>query len=343
MKKRELDSGRKAVQLIRRSARRFFVGIEGPGLTEWEKGILAYFPPGGLVLFKRNLKSAPQTRRLIRQLREAVAAPILVAIDQEGGKVDRLAAFRKPSPSAKEIAAKGETSCERAGEETGRILRSIGFDMDLAPVVDLEPGNADAIGFGGRSFGSDPSEVSKLAGAFLRGLHAGGVAGCLKHFPGLGRASVNSHRHLPIVEAPKKDLVRDDLRPFAALAGEALAIMVSHAAYPALDPARRAASVSPKIIRDSLGRRLQFGGAVLSDDLEMQALESVGTLTDRARAAFLAGSTFLLLCSQISAFPEAALGVAGAAKSKAGAALLEDAETRDRKLRRGVRRFQRNA
>lgn len=322
-------------RLVARAARRFVLGVEGEFLADAEREIVAEFPPAGFILFRRNLVSASQTKRLVRELRAAVRRPVFVAVDQEGGRVDRLAAFRKPSPSAEAVAARGERSCEAAGRSTGKALSSLGFDVDFAPVVDLRPEGGEGIGFGGRTFGDEPDAVTRLAGAFLRGLGEAGVAGCLKHFPGLGRGTVDSHLSLPSVDASRRELLGRDVVPFARLAAAAPGMMVSHGLYRALDPVRPA-SLSPRIIRTLLLGRLGFPGAVFSDDLEMGALGGVGDLAERSRLAFLAGSTFLLICREISEAPEAAFAVARAASSKRGMAILEEAERRDRRFRRSL-------
>ncbi len=320
---------------LRRAARRFVVGVEGPELAEAEKEILAECPPGGAILFRRNLVSARQTRKLVASIRQAAGKPIFVCIDQEGGRVDRLAAFRKPSPSAESLSARGIAACVRAGQKTARELLALDIDLDLAPVVDLRPADGEGIGFGGRTFGSSAGEVAEHAGAFLHGLQVGGVAGCVKHFPGLGRSTVDSHRSLPVVVASPDEILSTDLAPFAILGDQARAVMISHALFPALDR-KLPASLSPAIIRRLLVKELGFEGAIFSDDLEMGALATFGSLADRARLAFLAGTTFLLVCSQISDFPEAALVVAKASSGLRGRGLIEDAEKRDRRFRRAM-------
>lgn len=323
---------------LRRAARRFVVGLEGPSLAPGEREILAEFAPGGVILFRRNLESRRQVKRLVAELREAAGRPILVALDQEGGKVDRLAAIAPPSPSAEALAARGEVACRRGGNAAGRALAALGFDVDFAPVADLRPDGAESIGFSGRSFGASVDEVVRGAGAFLDGLHDAGVAGCLKHFPGLGRGRVDSHLELPVVAAPRRELLGSDVAPFAWLSHRAPAVMVSHALYTALDK-RRPASLSPavttRLLRATLGPRV----AVFTDDLEMGALARFGGIAERSRLAFLAGATWLLVCRELSEVPEAAVAVARAAATATGRERMRDAEGADRRFRRFLARL----
>jgi beta-N-acetylhexosaminidase len=321
--------------LLRRASRRFVVGIEGPEPTAAERSILSAFPPAGVILFRRNLASARQTRQLNRQLREIVGRPIFLAIDQEGGRVDRLASFQPPRPSAEELASRGERGCERGGRSTACALRGLDFDVDFAPVVDLRPENGEGIGFGGRTFGDDPDSIAPLAGAFLRGLAERGVAGCLKHFPGLGRGRVDSHLELPKVEASRAELLGSDLEPFRRLAAEAPGVMVSHGLYEALDP-RFPASLSSRIVRGLLLGRLGFLGGVFSDDLEMGALAAFGDLAERSVRAFAAGNSFLLVCRRLEELPRCAEAVARRSARRGGEEILREAERRDRRFRRGL-------
>jgi beta-N-acetylhexosaminidase len=276
------------------SSRLFGVGVEGPALSSRESEILAAHPPFGVVLFRRNIESPSQLAGLIAGVRELGARHLFV--DQEGGPVDRLRDLLAPAPSLARAARAGEA--RRAGELAGEALARLGFDVDLAPVVDRAVPGAGAVVMGERSASEDAGAIVAAAGEFLRGLHARGVGGCLKHFPGLGRARVDTHRSLPRIESDPHELALD-IAPFAALMGEARAIMVSHAAAEDGVPASLAPSWATTYLREILG----FEGAAFSDDLEMGALASFGDLPERSARAAEAGCDLLFVCRRIEEFP----------------------------------------
>ncbi|MDW8371455.1 MAG: glycoside hydrolase family 3 N-terminal domain-containing protein, partial [Geminicoccaceae bacterium] len=193
-------------------------------------------------------------------------------------------------------AARDPTAAARAAFLAGRLiardLAEVGIDASAAPVLDLGlPETTSAIG--DRAFAADPSLVGRLGRAFLRGLGAGGVLGVVKHLPGHGRARVDSHRELPRVDASRALLEASDFRPFAACASAPLG-MTAHVLYPALDP-ERPATLSARIVAEVIRGRIGFRGLLLSDDLEMGALD--GPLSERARAALAAGCDLVLACS----------------------------------------------
>lgn len=279
------------------------VGLPGPELDEASRRLLEAVRPGGVILFARNLRSAPQLRELVATLRRSLPESLLY-LDAEGGRVDRLAGLLGPAPAGAALAAGEPRLARRAGRWVGHSLAHFGFDVDLAPVVDLDRGRRDNA-LDGRYLGSTPRRVTARARGFLRGLHGAGIGGCVKHFPGLGGAGEDTHHRGSEVLLPAPELELD-LLPFAATAPEAGAVMVGHASYPALDSQRRPATLSPPIVEDLLRRRLGFTGLALSDDLEMRALEPWGDLPERAEAAFSAGCDLLFLCHTLAAAPEIA-------------------------------------
>jgi beta-N-acetylhexosaminidase len=178
------------------------------------------------------------------------------------------------------------------------MLARLGFDVDLAPVVDRAIAGAGALVLGQRCVSANPEDIVRGAGAFLDGLHSQGVGGCLKHFPGLGRAALDTHTALPIVsEDPGEDAL--DLEPFAALMDRARAVMISHAAGPDGVPASLSQRVATRRLRSDLG----FTGAAFSDDLEMGALATFGDLPERCARACAAGCDLLLVCRRIEEYP----------------------------------------
>jgi beta-N-acetylhexosaminidase len=278
-----------------------FVGVPGPRLDAATAALLAASRPGGVVLFGRNLESPEQLLELVAALRGILPEAIL-AVDAEGGRVDRLSALLGPAPPPSLLARRPPAAAQRAGLWIGRALRLFDLDLDFAPVVDLDHGESGNA-LDGRYLGSRHPAVTLRARAFLRGLHAGGAGGCLKHFPGLGAAAEDTHLRPSVVRLSPAALA-PHLKPYRALLPLAGAALVAHAVYPALDPDERPASLSPAVIGGLLRGRLGFDGLVLSDDLEMQALASWGELPVRAEAAFAAGCDVVLACATTAALPE---------------------------------------
>ncbi len=271
--------------------------------------------PWGLILFREACVTREQVRALCAALREAAGHDAIIWIDQEGGRVARL----KPPEwlvwpaCAKygEVYARDRASGLEAAHLGHRLiaheLKSIGVDGDYAPVLDVAIEGADKI-VGDRAFSKTPSDIAPLARAALEGLHAGGVAGCIKHMPGHGRAMADSHLALPRVSASDDDLSRD-MAPFVALA-DAEAAMTAHIVYEAWD-ADRPATCSAKVIEQIIRGRIGFEGLLMSDDLDMKALQYAmnGGLAERADSALKAGCDVVLQCSGVLAeMEEAAKG-----------------------------------
>ncbi len=284
-----------------------FAGIPGGHLDRATAKLLSAEPPGGIVLFARNIESAEQLTDLVGELRRSVPGAV-IAIDAEGGRVDRLKAVVGPAPGASLLARHPPAASNLAGHWIAQALRLFDIDLDFAPVVDLDYGERDNA-LDGRYLGGRVPAVLQRARAFLRGLQSSGVGGCLKHFPGLGGATADTHHQTSVVNLSRQALDAD-LRPFEALLPVTGAVMVGHAVYPALDTRQRPASLSPEIIGDLLRAQLAFDGLVLSDDLEMQALASQGDLPTRAEAAFAAGCDALLVCETTAALPDIAARLA---------------------------------
>ncbi len=282
------------------SAGLFGVGIAGPRLADSERAILRAHPPYGVILFRRNLQDVAQTQELIREVRAAGARFLFV--DQEGGPVDRLAGILAPTPSFQAAARGG--AARRLGDVAGAALALLGLDVDLAPVVDRCAEGAGALVLGERCASESPHEVLQAARDFLEGLHARGIGGCLKHFPGLGRARVDTHQALPVLE-PNLHEEALDLAPFDGLMHAARAVMISHLGGPEGLPASLSPERATRLLRDRLG----FDGAAFSDDLEMGALDAFGDLPQRCAASAAAGCDLLLVCRQIERYPECVAAV----------------------------------
>jgi beta-N-acetylhexosaminidase len=283
------------------SSRLFGVGIAGAKLLPEERDILERYPPRAVILFRRNVESSDQLRALTGELRGLPGTPLL-CLDQEGGPVDRLRDILSPSISFRDAARLGVA--RRAGELQGEACARLGFDVDLAPVVDrLLPGASERV-LKDRCASADPDEIATAAADFLRGLAARGVGGCVKHFPGLGRADLDTHKDLPRIPKDPSEEERD-LAPFRATMEEARAVMVSHAAGSGGRPASLSREIASGLLRETLG----FTGAVFSDDLEMGALSAFGDLPERCAQACRAGCDLLFVCSRIGIYPDCVAAV----------------------------------
>ena len=281
------------------TVRPFGVGLSGSALTPAERAILERFPPFGVILFRRNIQTASQTAALTAEIRRCGA---LVFVDQEGGPVDRFRDLFGPSISLREAAGRGVA--RQAGELAGEACARLGFSVDLAPVVDRGIEGAAARVLGDRCASADPARIGRAAGDFLSGLHSRGIGGCVKHFPGLGRATLDTHRELPRIPTDRRE-ARLDLAPFRATQRRARAVMVSHAAGPGGVPASLSRAVASRQLRGRLG----FDGVAFSDDLEMGALSSFGDLPRRCVLACRAGCDLLFVCSRIEDYPDCATAV----------------------------------
>ncbi|MFO8071716.1 MAG: beta-N-acetylhexosaminidase [Polyangia bacterium] len=302
------------------AGRLILAGFDGTALPDriardLERGALA-----GIVLFSRNVESPAQVRRLTDEARRAAGgspAPI-VAVDQEGGRVVRLRDPLTVLPPARTLGAIDDPELtELAGRLVGAELRAVGFTLDLAPVLDVDT-NPDSPVIGDRSYGASPAAVMRHGLAFARGLKDGGVLPCAKHFPGHGRAAVDSHLSLPRVDCDRESLEAVELEPFCAWCRTGLGpVMIAHAVYPAFDP-EGPATASRSVVRGELRERLRFGGAVLSDDLEMGAVGESGGPAAVAVRALAAGVDGMLVCRSAEVLDEVRDGLARALSSEPG-------------------------
>jgi beta-N-acetylhexosaminidase len=295
--------------LLRRTASQLFmVGIPGPSLDRETRAFLAEYAPGGIILFKRNVRSAAQLRSLVAEIHElgAGVSP-LVGIDHEGGRVHRLPRPFTHFPPAAVVAARNDPRLvEAVGRAMGRELRAVGIDLDFAPVLDVLTNPRNRV-IGDRAFGTEPARAARLALALARGLAGAGVLACGKHFPGHGSTAGDSHFVLPRVTRSRRALA-GDLLPFARAAKARLpALMTAHVVYPALD--RKPATISGAICRKLLRGKLGFRGVLFSDDLEMNAVAARMTPGRSAVAALQAGCDMLLVCQSLDASRAAIAGV----------------------------------
>jgi beta-N-acetylhexosaminidase len=336
-----------SLSIKRKAGRLLFIGLPGTRLDRRMRKLLGEVQPGGVVLFGRNVESAEQVAHLNVQIRDAVDHPVLIAVDQEGGLVDRFRTICEASPSARAVRDAGQAELARKfGELTARLLRLLGFNMNFAPVLDLSGDNLEN-GLRGRTFGRHPSDVSRLAGAYLDGLQgeretegaqAGRVIGCGKHFPGLGGSSVDSHRRLPVVCHSWEEIFERDLVPFMDLMfhtpGERLhSVMVSHAAFPEVSEFLQAwfrrtrdlpspeslhqlpATISGNVVMRLLRQALKYDGLVITDDMEMGAVVQTLSVAEASLRAIQAGSDMILICEKEANFVAARDSIVEAVES----------------------------
>lgn len=269
------------------------VGVGGTELTGMERAWLKLIRPGGVILFRRNITDATQTRAHLDDATKLCAAHAFRCVDVEGGTVDRLRDVLGGMPSALSVAQAG------AGREHGRLIaqgvRTFGFNTTLAPVLDLGLAASSEV-MGTRCAGQTPSEVTAFARGFLSGLAQYGVAGCGKHFPGLGSGTCDSHDDTPAIERTWNQMWDEELEPYRALHAELPMVMVNHAAYPRTRGGKRPASVSKFWISTVLRTRLRYRGVIFSDDLEMGGILKFMPMEDAAIEAIRAGMDTIEIC-----------------------------------------------
>ena len=305
------------------------LGLGGPQLSAAETALFRRLQPAGFILFSRNLITPVQTRELTDSLRDLSKSQPLIAIDQEGGRVTRTMALAPPIPSATALAAHAQPALTAtAGRLTGELLRLLGVNLNLAPVLDLDHHPELQNALRGRCWGRDPQRVIDHAGQWNRSLRQRGITTCAKHFPAGGRAMADPHHELPAAMATLNELLREDVLPYTALMPELDAIMLGHIEFPNID-ANFPASLSPRLIRGFLRDQLGFDRhLVLTDDLDMAAITRRYGRGQDAQLAIAAGNDVALICHRIET-----ADVAAAAIAELPGPLLADASERVERLR----------
>jgi beta-N-acetylhexosaminidase len=311
------------------NSRAFITGISGLELTAEEREFIRSMRPWGFILFKRNIETPAQVIALVRELRAAIGnhdAPVL--IDQEGGRVQRMGPPHWPlyPPGAVFAAlydidpALGLSAARLSARLIAADLTEVGVTVDCLPLADVPVPGADAV-IGNRAYGTEPVKVAAIARAVTEGLEQGGILPVLKHIPGHGRATADTHFRLPEVDTPKAELERTDFAAFQPLADLPMA-MTAHVVFSALDPvhpATTSATIIEQVIRGVIG----FQGLLMSDDVSMNAL--AGSIVERTRAIFAAGCDIVLHCNgKLDEMREVAAEtpeLAGLALERAGQAL----------------------
>lgn len=290
----------------RRAGQRLLIGFAGPSVDDDLRKLVAEIQPAGFVLFARNVEEPAQVRELNRELASLVNPryPALLAVDQEGGRVQRVRAPATVWPPMREVGGAASMTAEISAA-MARELRALGFNLNFAPVADVDS-NPDNPVIGDRSFGRRPDEVARHVVAFLKAHQDAGMIACAKHFPGHGDTHLDSHLALPKVELDIADLEHRELIPFrAAIEAGVATVMTAHIIFPCWDE-EVPATLSPRIIRGVLREQLGFEGVVFSDDLEMKAVHGRWPIAEAARRMTEASVDILLCCKdpglQIEAF-----------------------------------------
>ncbi len=284
-----------------RAGQLLWIGFEADSWDAPLENLLREIRPGGVIFFQRNVVETEQFHTLVRQVTEVLseaASPPFLAVDLEGGKVDRFRELLAPLPPARDAARAG--MARELGRVAGREVASFSLNVDFAPVLDVASPASEPV-LGSRTAGESPEQVARFGEEFLAGLAESGILGCGKHFPGLGSGCLDSHLAMPRIEKDAAQLWEHDLFPFRALASQLPMVMVAHAAYPGLEPSAASsslppASLSPQIVTDLLKRKIGFGGLALCDDLEMGGALEGRTVGEAAVEALAAGCHMLLVC-----------------------------------------------
>jgi beta-N-acetylhexosaminidase len=276
------------------------VGLSGTELANLERAWLKLVRPSGIILFRRNIETAKQTRKLLDEATALCAAYSFRCVDVEGGTVDRLRDALAPMLSAQAVMrAATNTKKSRLIHEHGELVaqgvKAFGFNTTLAPVLDLALPESVSV-MGTRAAAATCDGVVEYARGFLAGLAAHGVVGCGKHFPGLGGGTLDSHLETPSINRRWSDLWNADLVPFRTLRDELPMVMVSHAAYPETRGKHRPASASAFWISTALRKRIGYRGIALSDDLEMGGILKFMPMEEAAMTAIRAGMDLLEIC-----------------------------------------------
>ena len=283
----------------RRAGQRMLIGLQGHAVDDDLRRVVAEIQPAGFVLFARNVVEPAQVADLNRELAELAPEhhPALLTVDQEGGRVQRVREPMVRWPTMREVGRAADYTAD-VSRAMARELRALGFNLNFAPVADVDS-NPDNPIIGDRSFGRSPHTVAKHVVAFLRAHQEQGVIACAKHFPGHGDTATDSHLELPWVDKDIDELEHCEMVPLkAAIAAGVGTVMTSHVMFPVWDE-EHPATMSPRITRDILRDRLGFNGVVFSDDMEMKAVAGRWAIREQIFRATQASVDVLLCCNSV--------------------------------------------
>ena len=289
-----------SLPLRHRVGQLIIMGLEGPEVSAATARLLTSMHPGGMILFARNIQTPHQCAQLLRICQTAVKTPLFRCVDLEGGTVDRLRNIVAPAPSAADVF---RTDSEKLFEKHGRIIgeevRALGFNVDFAPVFDLDlPESRNVLT--SRTVSADPRQVIRYCKRFLHGLAAANILGCGKHFPGLGAANLDTHKELPAIQRAWEQMWSEDLRPYRELRSAVAFVMVAHSTYPKAmnKDGDMPASLSRRWIIDVLKEKIGYKGLVISDDLEMGGVLAAASMEEAALGTIRAGADIFLVCQK---------------------------------------------
>ena len=276
------------------------VGVPGLELDSVTAGLFRKLQPGGFILFARNIKTPAQLRKLIDDLRDLSDVEPIITIDQEGGRVSRLKLIGNEPPNAQQLRDKGDlTQIRRHGDITGRLLRLLGFNLDLCPVLDISFDDEADNSLRGRCYGRTAAEVIEKAGAFNEGLRATGMLSCGKHFPGYASAALDPHHELPVIERSREAMEEHELAVFRNFTDKVDSMMIAHISISGLEPGNCPASLSPTLVQGLLRDDLGFEGLIMTDDLDMGAILNHYGFEETMKRGVAAGNDLLMICHRI--------------------------------------------
>jgi beta-N-acetylhexosaminidase len=282
--------------------------IAGTTLADDDRRRLLHPLTGGVILFSRNFQSPAQLAALTADIHALRTPALLIAVDHEGGRVQRFREGFTLIPAMRELGVaweKSPSTAKQSAQDTGFVLaaelRAHGIDLTFAPVLDVDFKRSSVIG--DRAFHADPDIISALAQALVHGLNLGGMSSVGKHFPGHGHVRADSHHEIPVDDRSYVDIEQCDLIPFRRLIGAGLgAVMPAHVIYPQVD--QQPAGFSAKWLKHVLRQQLEFDGVIFSDDLSMEGAKGAGSIVARAHAALTAGCDMVLVCNDAAAADE---------------------------------------
>lgn len=282
------------------------LGVPGTQLTSADAALYKSIQPGGFVLFGRNVESPEQVRQLTDDLRDLCELTPIISIDQEGGRVSRTRMIGTEPPSAQQLRKKNDLGLiARHGQLTAHVLRILGFNMDLCPVLDISYDDEADNAMRGRCYGTDSQQVITNAGIFNRNLRYNRILSSGKHFPSCGLADTDPHHAIPHIDKSVDEMMKSDLLPYTALMPELDSLMSCHAHFSAIDPDSPGlpGSLSHNLLTQLLRNQLGYEGVIITDDLDMGAIVNTYGRGSDVKLAIAAGNDMAMICHQTDTAP----------------------------------------